>query len=284
MPTNAISCPSENLLISTQSFILLHAVCSSPEPVQYLLFTCFSFKSSHVFQGLLTNSIVQTISCTREGVKVGREFPIPPARFGTRGVLLPPFRLCLCQSYSGPLTHTCRPRLVPLCSSYSSITPCTDPAFSSPTPPTSPSPTQGYTLCGPSSACRFRACSAPRHRKGELPNALMAEAVALPASPPGAASSPGPRLRFPHAPAPAPVCLPPRLAEPPGHGATRPDPLFSGDPTPPLRPGPHKGQGDPPLAEHGLEARPGRPGGARPGSVPSRSRSPLPTPGTPARL
>lgn len=243
----------------------------------------FFFKVFPCSQGLLTNSIVGSMPCTKEGVQAGREFPIPPARFGTKVMLLLLFQLCLCQLYSGSLTHTCWPRLVPLCSSYSSNAPCTDTAFSSPTPPSSPSPRQGYTLHGPGSAC----ASMP----ALLPNALMAEAVPPPPSATGSAPSLGPRLQPYRPPAPGP----PSAAHPawltlPAHGDDPPGPAVLGGPPP--GPGPHTGTG---RAPHSQDAgpKPAREGrrsqGARgappgPGSVPSRSPSPLPAPGAPTRL
>lgn len=124
------------------------------------------------------------------------------------------------------------------------------------------------------------------HREGELPNALMAEAVALPPSRTGTAPS---RDRGCGSPTLTHPASRPAWLNPPAHGAPRPDPLSSGDATPPLGLGPHRGTGRPPARKAPARSPPGKARGRRgprpgPGSVPSRSRSPLPTPGAPARL
>lgn len=156
MPTNAISYPSKNLCIS--NLLLCSMLCAQAQSQMQFTIYCSPVFLLLCSQGLLTNSTVGNIPCSKEGVQAGREFPIPHCQVwhqGSTAPSLPTLPLSVILSFFN--THT-GPDLFHFAAPTPATLPAQDTAFSSPTPPTSPSPRQGYTtLHGPGTACHFHA-------------------------------------------------------------------------------------------------------------------------------
>lgn len=87
MPTNAISCPSKNLYIS--NLVLCSMLCAQAQSQMQFTIYCSPVFLLLCSQGLLTNSTVGNIPCSREGVQAGREFPIPHCQVWHQGSAAP---------------------------------------------------------------------------------------------------------------------------------------------------------------------------------------------------
>lgn len=274
------------------NLLLCSVQCAQAQSQMQFSIHWFFFKVFPCSQALLTNSIVGSIPCTTEGVQAGRELPIPPCQAWHQGSAAPslptlPLSVILWFLNAHMLAQTCSTSQLLLqqrsLHSYCFLIPHT--TYLSITQ-TRLHPT--WTRFGLPLPCPL--CSLPRvfPPEGELPSALMAEAVALPPSPTGTAPSPGPRMWPYHPPAPGrhpppgwlplPMVRPARTRCPRGTRHLLPAPSHT------LR------QGEPPARRGPARSPPGKAGeargrgGPRPSSVPSRSRSPLPAPGAPARL